>query len=409
MTSFLVISVLPPRDEEYLSTNMSAPGESGGSCDELDPESENFDSSRALYSEKAEPPCKNVRVYDNLQQYESFIKAAQQGTLRKRLQTQQANRERRQAEAAGETFPTAGPSSGAMGGGDGAGGKRFIVPGRRFTEDQAPVSRPKKQLRSVLTRMEKAIPGPCGRLKWYMDQRVKVKVYTRNFGRVRGVLTGYIVAFDKHWNLCLEDVDEVYQKKVRRKSCFLGDPDDVQLDYQPAPTDPRLRFRGQAPGQVSDPLRLVRGPPERRGRSPSPDREADKAGGDGASKRPGSGRGASLTSHQSEDSSSGDPSRRGRGGSSSSRQPAEVDPEVARLTARMALLEPPRSKRSQRRPVFETGRRHVNQLFVRGDNVVLVAAEDTADAGGDDEVQEVPDDDVREVPDDDVQVVEAQV
>ncbi|KAF0300127.1 U7 snRNA-associated Sm-like protein LSm11 [Amphibalanus amphitrite] len=176
---------------------------------------------------------------------------------------------------------------------------------------EAPVSRPKKQLRSVLTRMEKAIPGPCGRLKWYMDQRVKVKVYTRNFGRVRGVLTGYIVAFDKHWNLCLEDVDEVYQKKVRRKSCFLGDPDDVQLDYQPGPTDPRLRPRGEAPGQ--------------------------------------------------------------------------------------------------RRPVFETGRRHVNQLFVRGDNVVLVAAEDTADAGGDDEVQEVPDGDVREVPDDDVQVVEAQV
>ena len=68
---------------------MSAPSESSGSGDDVDPESEDFDSLQALYSKKAFPPCKNVRVYDNVQQYESYIKAAQQGTLRQRLQRQQ--------------------------------------------------------------------------------------------------------------------------------------------------------------------------------------------------------------------------------------------------------------------------------------------------------------------------------
>ena len=68
---------------------MSAPSGSGGSGDELDPESEDFDSLQALYSDQAAPPCPNVRVYDNVEQYESFIKAAQKGTLRQRLQQQQ--------------------------------------------------------------------------------------------------------------------------------------------------------------------------------------------------------------------------------------------------------------------------------------------------------------------------------
>ena len=44
--------------------------------------------------------------------------------------------------------------------------------------------------------------------------------------------------------------------------------------------------------------------------------------------------------------------------------------------------------------MFETNRRHVPQLFVRGDNVVLVAVEGEE---GDDDVTEVPDDDVHVV------------
>ena len=47
----------------------------------------------------------------------------------------------------------------------------------------------------------------------------------------------------------------------------------------------------------------------------------------------------------------------------------------------------------------------MRQLFVRGDNVVLVAVEGVGDGGGGGEVREVQDDDVQEVSDDDVEVV----
>ncbi|XP_037087601.1 U7 snRNA-associated Sm-like protein LSm11 [Pollicipes pollicipes] len=183
--------------------------------------------------------------------------------------------------------------------------ERFIIPGRRFTESQAPVTVKRKQQRSVLTRMAATTAGPCSRLKWCMERRAKVKVYIRNFGRVRGVCSGYIVAFDKHWNLCLEDVDETYQKKIRRKSAFLGGLANVPTSGGGAPA--------RAPAG-----------PERRAPPPT---------------------------------------------------------AVERLTTELALLRPPDSRRSRRRPVFETAHRHVNQLFVRGDNVVLVAV---AGGGGPD-------------------------
>lgn len=35
-------------------------------------------------------------------------------------------------------------------------------------------------------------------------------------GGIRGYCTAYVAAFDKHWNLALEDVDEVW---TRKKAC----------------------------------------------------------------------------------------------------------------------------------------------------------------------------------------------
>ena len=88
--------LIESKRQRWISTNMSAPVGSGGSGDELDPESECFDSLRALYSEKAVPPCLNVRVYDNVEQYENYIKSAQKGTFRQRIQRQQVSHVSRQ-------------------------------------------------------------------------------------------------------------------------------------------------------------------------------------------------------------------------------------------------------------------------------------------------------------------------
>jgi len=34
-----------------------------------------------------------------------------------------------------------------------------------------------------------------------VNERLKIKVWTRNYRYVRGICVGYLVAFDKHWNL----------------------------------------------------------------------------------------------------------------------------------------------------------------------------------------------------------------
>lgn len=48
------------------------------------------------------------------------------------------------------------------------------------------------------------------------------KVYTRSARGIRGHVEAYVAAFDKHWNLGLEDCLEVWTRKVKRKAPALG-------------------------------------------------------------------------------------------------------------------------------------------------------------------------------------------
>ena len=43
--------------------------------------------------------------------------------------------------------------------------------------------------------------GPLNILKRSVQEKLKVKVFTRNVRGMRGVCVGYVVAFDKHMNL----------------------------------------------------------------------------------------------------------------------------------------------------------------------------------------------------------------
>jgi len=43
--------------------------------------------------------------------------------------------------------------------------------------------------------------GPLATLRRCVEERLKIKVWTRNYRYVRGICVGYVVAFDKHWNL----------------------------------------------------------------------------------------------------------------------------------------------------------------------------------------------------------------
>nr|CAD7432217.1 unnamed protein product [Timema monikensis] len=52
---------------------------------------------------------------------------------------------------------------------------------------------------------------------------VVIQVYIRNMKGIRGYCIAFVAAFDKHWNLALEDVTEVWTRPVKRKAVALGE------------------------------------------------------------------------------------------------------------------------------------------------------------------------------------------
>lgn len=68
-------------------------------------------------------------------------------------------------------------------------------------------------------------------LYWLLDSNLKsavifflhnFQIWTRHSHGIRGYCIANIVAFDKHWNMALEDVTEVWTRPKRRKIPALG-------------------------------------------------------------------------------------------------------------------------------------------------------------------------------------------
>jgi len=94
---------------------------------------------------------------------------------------------------------------------------------RQFTPSQMPVAaRSRKEFRHVVSRMGEFSSGPLSVLKRCLEEGARVRVWTRGLNDVRGVSTGFVAAFDKHWNMALTDVDEQFTRKRRRKAPVLG-------------------------------------------------------------------------------------------------------------------------------------------------------------------------------------------
>ncbi|CAH1982719.1 unnamed protein product [Acanthoscelides obtectus] len=75
-----------------------------------------------------------------------------------------------------------------------------------------------------------AIVGPLAFLKKCREERTRIKVYTRDERSVRGFCMAYLLAFDKHWNLLLEEVEEHWTRKRLKKVPAL---DTVELSKKP--------------------------------------------------------------------------------------------------------------------------------------------------------------------------------
>jgi small nuclear ribonucleoprotein (snRNP)-like protein len=56
--------------------------------------------------------------------------------------------------------------------------------------------------------------GPLSVLHQAVVQRQRIRVLIRYVDGIRGTTTGFVVAFDKHFNLLLRDVEEVYSRRL---------------------------------------------------------------------------------------------------------------------------------------------------------------------------------------------------
>lgn len=56
--------------------------------------------------------------------------------------------------------------------------------------------------------------GPFALLYNALQNRKRVRIVIRYVNSIRGILTGYLIAFDKHFNLLLRDVEETYTPRV---------------------------------------------------------------------------------------------------------------------------------------------------------------------------------------------------
>ncbi|XP_066151397.1 U7 snRNA-associated Sm-like protein LSm11 isoform X2 [Euwallacea fornicatus] len=154
---------------------------SSDSIAELDIYSEKFDPLAFLLSEQAKIPRPDAKVFDNLAKWQSHHQQKSRQDVEKKK--------------------TPGKSD---------------LPARRWLPHQLPVDtrRPQRSPRNVLTKIQ-TIQGPLALLRKFMEEKTRIKIVTRNEKGVRGYCNAYLLAFDKHWNLVLGEVEEVWMRSIR--------------------------------------------------------------------------------------------------------------------------------------------------------------------------------------------------
>ncbi|XP_017765305.1 PREDICTED: U7 snRNA-associated Sm-like protein LSm11 [Eufriesea mexicana] len=173
-----------------------ADDESSSTSEEsLDVQSVKFDPMKALYSTKIQLSGRKAPIYDNVSKFEAVLSGLS-ARPKKKDQTVIG----KPGECSRRFLPHQEPVTGRTT----TGGREWSIEGR-----------------NVLAKMQRTF-GPLGMLHGYMESRTRVKVYTRNARGIRGHVEAYVAAFDKHWNLALEDCFEVWTRKVKRKAPALG-------------------------------------------------------------------------------------------------------------------------------------------------------------------------------------------
>ncbi|XP_060071825.1 U7 snRNA-associated Sm-like protein LSm11 [Ylistrum balloti] len=186
---------------------------------EIDLTSPHFDAAKALFSSHVLLPFSSAKPLDNLAKFESWSKQSSKKEAsfshgnppspRKPIRAVPVSRKPQQQPASTELSKHSGRHR-------------------------------NKLNRNVITRMNAYQKGPLNFLRECVEKRHVVKVWTRGACELRGFCTGYLVAFDKYFNLALMDVDETYRKPVSRDNRIQKHTEKVQLLDVPDPQKGKL-------------------------------------------------------------------------------------------------------------------------------------------------------------------------
>ncbi|XP_061690705.1 U7 snRNA-associated Sm-like protein LSm11 [Syngnathoides biaculeatus] len=296
------------KDKHSASTASTSSVSQDDDASKIDVCSENFDPLLALYSPTVRVPFPNIKCFNNVAEYESFLKggrgrAKPENVEKKRLKALKGVADPERIERL----------------------KKLVVTKKSVDEEEgassssrAPQPRRHKPPKNVLTRMTLCKGSPLGELHKCVEQRIRVKVHIRSFKGLRGVCSGFVVAFDKFWNLAMVDVDETYREPLLGKA----------VHHEKALTISRLFEK----------LKLQ-----------------ESSGGEGG-----------TTKHQVQGESS-------RGPPSNPKVTSSDCP--ARQRSDKTSAPPKATNTGQQKEGKAYGKvriRHINQLFIRGENVLLI-------------------------------------
>ncbi|KAM3612361.1 uncharacterized protein V6R79_007381 [Siganus canaliculatus] len=278
--------------------------------------SDKFDPLMALYSPTVSLPFPNIKCFNNVSEYESFLKggrgrAKPENVEKRRLKAMKGVADPERIERLKKLMvnnPVTGSEAGESSG---------TAPRRR-----------QKAPKNVLTRMPLSKGSPLGELYRCVQERIRVKVHIRTFKGLRGVCSGFVVAFDKFWNMAMVDVDETYREPLLGEAFYHEKALTITRLFE------KLKVQDSAPSDE---------PPEKP--------EAQE-----------------RTSKQQQQQQ---------------QQPADLPGKTERSREEAELSDAAKAKqgkhkglqRCQRKGTQMYGRvhtRHINQLFIRGENVLLV-------------------------------------
>ncbi|XP_010000418.1 PREDICTED: U7 snRNA-associated Sm-like protein LSm11 [Chaetura pelagica] len=201
--------------------------------------------------------------------------------------------------------------------------------------------------------------SPLGELHRCVRDGVKINVHIRTFKGLRGVCTGFLVAFDKFWNMALTDVDETYRKPVMGKAFYAEPQLTLTRLFDRLKLQESSGKKGVDSKAVSKELALTH--------------DSQTLG-----LKAGSGRGRAEEERERQKrlGRAGEKKTLGDSSHLAARGEADVGSRTAHTEGASAGGTRARSQsRRKRRPKVDyqqVFRRHINQIFIRGENVLLV-------------------------------------